>query len=321
MKHLRFALWVSLFAALLTGVVHGQQEPAAPQATQSASTGDSSHLEQRLDQVLAALNSMQHQLDDSKQQIDQLRGELQEVHAQLAAANAEIPAATAEAASRLESSVQQLQEQDEILHAEVKQHDQTKVESASKYPVKINGLVLFSSFLNDGAVDNIDLPIVALPRDPTIAHGSLAATVRQTVLGLEARGPMLWGARSAGDFHVDFFGGVPYTDYTTSTGTLRLRTAHARLDWTNHSLIAGLDAPLVSPIEPTSYVGLGEPPFAWSGNLWVWAPQLESINRAHLGSGTLGLDFSLLDPACAWKSIDLRTAATRPGGEQPPARL
>ena len=313
MKHLRFALWVSLFAALLTGVVHGQQEPAAPQATQSASTGDSSHLEQRLDQVLAALNSMQHQLDDSKQQIDQLRGELQEVHAQLAAANAEIPAATAEAASRLESSVQQLQEQDEILHAEVKQHDQTKVESASKYPVKINGLVLFSSFLNDGAVDNIDLPIVALPRDPTIAHGSLAATVRQTVLGLEARGPMLWGARSAGDFHVDFFGGVPYTDYTTSTGTLRLRTAHARLDWTNHSLIAGLDAPLVSPIEPTSYVGLGEPPFAWSGNLWVWAPQLESINRAHLGSGTLGLDFSLLDSSCAWKSIDLRTATTRPG--------
>jgi hypothetical protein len=296
MKHMRFALQVSLFAALLTGVVHAQQETAAPQATQSVSTADSPRLEQRLDQVLSALNSMQHQLDDSKQQIDQLRGELQEVHAQLAAANAETPAATAEAASQLKSSVQQLQDQDEILHAEVKQHDQTKVESASKYPVKINGLLLFSSFLNDGAVDNIDLPIVALPRDPTIAHGSLAATVRQTILGLEVRGPMLWGARSAGDFHVDFFGGVPYTDYTTSTGTLRLRTAHARLDWANHSLIAALDAPLVSPIEPTSYVGLGEPPFAWSGNLWIWAPQLESINRAHLGSGTLGLDFSLLDP-------------------------
>src|ERR1700722_2610446 len=296
MKNRRFV--ASLLAALLPGTVSAQQEPAAmpPQAQQSASAADSTHLDQRLDQVLAALNGMQHQLDDSKQQIDQLHHELEEMRAQLAAANIETPAATAEAASQLESSVQQLQEQDEILHAEVKQHDQTKVESASKYPVKINGLVLFSSFLNDGAVDNIDLPIVALPRNPTIEHGSLAATVRQTVLGLEAKGPMLWGARSAGDFHVDFFGGVPYTDYTTSTGTLRLRTAHARLDWANHSLIAALDAPLVSPIEPTSYVGLGEPPFAWSGNLWIWAPQLESINRAHLGAGTLGLDFALLDP-------------------------
>ena len=93
-----------------------------------------------------------------------------------------------------------------------------------------------------------------------------------------------WGARSSGDFHVDFFGGVPYADYTTTTGTLRLRTAHTRLDWANHSLIAALDAPLVSPLEPTSYVGLGEPPFAWSGNLWIWLPQVESINRTRLGA-------------------------------------
>ena len=126
------------------------------------------------------------------------------------------PAATAEAASQLQNSVQQLQDQGEILQAEVKQHDQTKVESASKYPVKINGLLLFSSFLNDGAVDNIDLPIVALPRTAAIAHGSLGATMRQTILGLEAKGPTLWDARSSGDFHVDFFGGVPYADYTTT---------------------------------------------------------------------------------------------------------
>ena len=297
MKNRRFV--ASLLAALLPGIVSAQQEPAAmpPQAQQSANAADSTHLDQRLDQVLAALNGMQHQLDDSKQQIDQLHHELEEMRAQLAAANIETPAATAEAASQLQNSVQQLQDQDEILQAEVKQHDQTKVESASKYPVKINGLLLFSSFLNDGAVDNIDLPIVALPRTAAIAHGSLGATMRQTILGLEAKGPTLWGARSSGDFHVDFFGGVPYADYTTTTGTLRLRTAHTRLDWANHSLIAALDAPLVSPLEPTSYVGLGEPPFAWSGNLWIWLPQVESINRTRLGAGTLGYDFSLVDPA------------------------
>jgi hypothetical protein len=296
-KHPGMGLALSM--ALLSGVMNAQQKPAAasPQATEATSVTESTRLEQRLDQVLAALNSMQHQLDDSKQQIDRLQGELREVRTQMQAANAETPPVTAAAASELQRSVQQLQNQDEVLQAEVKQHDQTKVESASKYPVKITGLLLFSSFLNDGAVDNIDLPILAMPRNATTAHGSLAATLRQTILGLESRGPMLWGARSAADFHVDFFGGVPYTDYTTSTGELRLRTAHARLDWANHSLIAALDAPLIAPLQPTSYVGVGEPPLAWSGNLWVWAPQLESINRASLGGGTLGLDFALLDPA------------------------
>ncbi len=81
MKRKRFALTLSLLPSLLTGVVGAQQEPPG-----------STHVEQRLDQVLAALNSMQHQLDDSKQQIEQLRGELEEVHAQLAATNGGNPA-------------------------------------------------------------------------------------------------------------------------------------------------------------------------------------------------------------------------------------
>jgi hypothetical protein len=287
---------LALSIMFLSGVVHAQQQSATPQqAGQSASMIESSRVEQRLDQVLAALSSMQHQLDDSKQQIERLQGELREVRTQLAAPSAETPAVTTVTASELQTSVQQLQNQDDVLQAEVKQHDQTKVESVSKFPVKITGLMLFSSFLNDGAVDNIDLPIVALPR--TTAHGSLAATLRQSILGLESKGPMVWGARASADVHVDFFGGIPYTDYTTSTGTLRLRTAHARLDWANHSLIAGLDTPLISAEQPTSYVGVGEPPLAWSGNLWVWAPQLESINRTSLGAGKLGFDFALLDPA------------------------
>jgi Skp family chaperone for outer membrane proteins len=299
MKNERLVLLIFVSVALVTGTARAQQAGAgpAPQGQQSANTSDSTHLEQRLDQVLAMLNGMQHQLNDSKQQIDQLQSELQEVRAQLAAANGQTPAATAEAASQLQSSVQQLQNDNEILQAEVKQHDQTKVESASKYPVKINGLLLFSSFLNEGAVDNIDLPIVAVAKTGTTANGSLAATMRQTIVGLEARGPMIWGARSSGDFHVDFFGGVPYADYTTTTGNLRLRTAHTRLDWTNHSLIAALDAPLIAPEEPTSYVGVGEPPYAWSGKLWIWAPQIESMNHVRWGTGTLGFDFALMDPA------------------------
>src|SRR5665213_1742459 len=215
MNEKRLGLCLTLSMVLLSGVIHAQQTPA-----EASSGPESTRLEQRLDQVLAALGSMQHQLDDSKRQIDELHDELRAVRAEMQPANAEVPEVTAAAASDLQQSVQQLQSQEEILQAEVKQHDQTKVESSSKYPVKISGLVLFSSFLNDGAVDNIDLPILALPRNAKTAHGSLAATLRQTIFGLEAKGPMLWGARSSADLHVDFFGGVPYADYTTSTGTL-----------------------------------------------------------------------------------------------------
>ena len=278
-----FAWWMMLFS----GVMYAQTTPVA----------ESSHLEQKLDQVLAALSGMQQQLDDSRQRVDQLQTQVRELRAQLSETNSASTAESADQAADLTHSVQQLQNQGEVLQAEVQQHDQTKVESASKFPVKISGLVLFSSFLSDGAVDNIDLPIVALPRTAANAHGSLGATFRQTILGLEAKGPTLGGARSSADAHVDFFGGVPYAEYTTTTGNLRLRTARAKLDWANHSLIAALDAPLISPVQPTSYVGIGEPPFAWSGKLWIWIPQLQSINRANLGGGRVGFDFALVDPA------------------------
>ncbi|MGI8770163.1 MAG: hypothetical protein ACR2JE_01870, partial [Acidobacteriaceae bacterium] len=255
--------------------------------------------EQRLAQVLTALDGMQRRLNDSQQQIEQLRAELQQVRTQLAAekTDAQDAAAASQAAADLQRSVQQLQDQGEVLQAEVKQHEQTKVESASKYPLRLSGMLLFSSFSNDGAVDNIDLPIVALPRDQTVAHGSLSATLRQTIVALDATGPVLWGAHSAASVRVDFFGGVPYAGYSTTAGTLRLRTAHLNLDWPNHSLLAALDAPLISPLEPTSFVGIGEPALAWSGNLWTWSPQIELMNRASVAGGKLGFDFALIDPA------------------------
>ncbi|MGC2400221.1 MAG: hypothetical protein WA510_10580 [Acidobacteriaceae bacterium] len=269
-----------------------QQNPTPPGETRDA---EASRIEQRLDQVLAALGGMQHELEASKQQIDQLQNQMRDLRSQMQAANPDSNATAA--AAQLQQSVQQLQSDDEILQSEVKQHDQTKVETTSKFPLRVSGLVLFSSFLNNGAVDNIDLPILALPRAAnSSAGGSFAATLRQSVIGLNARGPEVGGAQSSADMHVDFFGGVPYTGYTTATGTLRLRTAHVRLDWPDHSLVGAFDSPLITPLQPTSYIAIGEPALSWSGNLWVWAPQLQSLNRTALGPGSLHYDFSLIDP-------------------------
>jgi hypothetical protein len=149
------------------------------------------------------------------------------------------------------------------------------VESESKYPVKLSGLVLLNGFINTRAVD--------LPATPTTAldgSGSSGISIRQTLLGFEAHGPHLWGASSSADLHVDFAGtpasgiGTSAASYSYATGdtVLRLRTAHARLDWNHTQAYFALDRPLLSPDSPASLTAVAEPALAWSGNLWMWNP-------------------------------------------------
>ena len=282
-----FALTVFLSAGMVEAQLSDTHSGNAPNAN---NTG---RMEQRMDQLLTALDHMREQLDQSQREMEQMRAELQELRTQLTQTRgSEEPA---QAASSLQASVQQLQEQTDVLQAEVKQHDQTKLESLSKYPVRISGMLLFTSQLNGSNVDDIDVPIVARPDYAHQPHGSLSATARQTILGLEAKGPSLWGARSSADINVDFFGGVPYADYSTSAGLLRLRTAHANLDWSTRSLAVTFDRPLISPLQPTSFLSVGEPALAWSGNLWTWAPQLEFKDNSLLSNRKLGIEAALID--------------------------
>lgn len=272
--------------SLGTGICEGQQADTQPNSS-------SVRLEKRMDQLMTALDSMREQLDKSQREMEQMRSEIEDLRTQLA--QTRTGEAPEQAATDLQSSVQQLQEQSAVLQAEVKQHDQTKVESLSKYPVRISGMLLFTSLLNSSNVDNIDLPIIAQPQYGNQPQGSLSATARQTILGLEAEGPSLWGARSSADISVDFFGGIPYADYSTSSGLLRLRTAHAGLDWSHRSLLASFDRPLVSPLQPTSFLSVGEPALAWSGNLWTWSPQLEFKDSSLLANKKLEIDTGLID--------------------------
>ena len=110
------------------------------------------------------------------------------------------------------------------------------MESESRFPVKITGLLLFTGFANTEAVDAAATPTLALP-----GPGSTGATVRQTLLGLDARGPHLLGATSVADlradFRADFNGASPpgvsasiYSGpYSNNATLLRLRTAHVPL--------------------------------------------------------------------------------------------
>jgi len=79
-------------------------------------------------------------------------------------------------------------------------------------------------------------------------------------------------------------------------GIARLRTARARLDWKNWSLVAGQDTPFFSPLSPTSYATIAEPALSWSGNLWVWQPQIRAERRWSVSEkSNLTWSFGILD--------------------------
>ena len=67
--------------------------------------------------------------------------------------------------------------------------------------MQITVLLLPNGFVNTSAVDLAATPTIAIP-----GGGSTGASIRQTVLGFNARGPHLFGARTYADLRVDFDG-------------------------------------------------------------------------------------------------------------------
>ena len=190
-----------------------------------------------------------------------------------------------------------LDEEYELLAGKVDDQFQTKVESASKYRMRISGIVLMNMFSNQGVVDNIDLPEVAYFRSPGNSGGSFGATLRQSQLGFEVFGPRLAGARTRADLQLDLAGGFPVEPNGTTSGLMRLRTATMRMDWENTSVVAGQDGLFFSPNSPTSFASLAEPALSYAGNLWSWVPQIRVEHRFTVGeSSSLLLQGGILDP-------------------------
>ncbi len=309
-RRIRIAGIAFAVAACAMALKAQQQSANAAPADNSATSAD---MEKHMDEMSAKIESMRQQLIDSQKEMEEMRAELNDLRRQVAGKDQSDAENTAAA---LRASVEQLEEKSDVLESEVRQHDQTKVESASKYPVRISGTILFTSVLNSGNTENIDDPIIAMQPQPGASQGSLSATARQTILGLDGTGPHIWGASSSAAATVDFFGGIPYADFTTAAGLLRLRTAHATLAWSDRAMTMAFDSPIITPREPTSWVTVGEPALAWSGNLWVWAPQLEFSQDL---PARLRAEFALVDPAApgASGSAGLRTPDPAETSRQP----
>jgi len=189
-----------------------------------------------------------------------------------------------------------LEEEYQLLSGKVDEHYQSKVESASKYRVRLSGIVLFNLFANKGNVENQDFPSIAIPVVPGNPSGSVGATLRQSQVGLEVFGPQVAGARTTADVQMDFAGGFQNTWNGVNSGLVRLRTATVRLDWAKTSIVAGQDGLFFSPLTPTSFASLAVPALTYAGNLWSWTPQIRVEHRFVVSEGaSLLLQGGILD--------------------------
>jgi hypothetical protein len=316
----------------MVGVVGLQLIVAAPLVAQSANPPaadptPAEHmqmLEQRIDRLTEALSAAQRQVDEDHRNMQAMQAELEELRKTLpGSGTASAEQANTSAAGQLQQAVTQIREEQEVLASQVQQHEQTKLESASKFPVRFHGLVLFNAIVNEGVVDQSDLPTSALERIPGKSHGSVGAGLRQTLLNFEGTGPSLWNGHLFADVSLDFFGGVTEGGLSAPAGLVRMRTAGITWEWSNDLLRAGYDGPLISPLSPDSLAEIAQPSLAWSGNLWVWAPQLRWEHRIPLaGDRQVGVELGLYDPsynainaAGAYNSVSPGEAARQPGYE------
>jgi len=226
-----------------------------------------------LEQILNRLDRLEKENQQLAQEIRALRSELARVH--------ELPGnPPAEAANAAAARPPDLDERMEVQERRLDEQAQTKVESSQHFPVRITGMALFNAFLNSHPNDGLVVPVTA-PATHTALTGG--ATLRQTILGLDFRGPEIFdGGKIHGFVNMEFFGGEgePYNSL------VRLRTAGIEVNWENTTVMFGQDKPLISPREPNSLAQVGLSPLTGAGNLWLWQPQARVEQRLHLDART-----------------------------------
>lgn len=285
---------------LLVSVVSWPQQSAAASSPGDATAAAIRELQQQVSELRTAMAEMRADSERYRAENSELRHELQATRGPSIASagsprvsappqdsyqmgsSADTDPASAQSpqtnqTSSLEDRVTSLEESTQLVNSKVEDQYQTKVESASKYRVRLSGIVLLNLFNNHGATDNQDFP--SYVTGPSTGTGNFGATIRQSEIGLEVFGPTFAGAKTSASLQADFAGGFPETWNGVDSGILRLRTASMRMDWKNTSLVLGQDNAFFSPLTPTSFASLAVPALNYAGNLWAWTPQVRVEHR------------------------------------------
>jgi hypothetical protein len=283
----------------------------------------SADLSAKIDVMTHSIEQVQNELAQSRREIQQLRDML----AQILKAQANAPtanrseenAAGSTELQKTEAPPAHITEDDwQILNAKVEEHEQVKVESSSKYRLKLSGIVLLNVFDTSGQLDNLDAPTVAVQPPPYAGTGSFAASFRQSILGLRGIGPTVFGARTSSDLQLDFINGAAGPYGGVGSGVVGLRIARLQFDWSNFSVTGGLETPFFSPNSPTSYLSLAVPAFASAGNLWNWTPTLRVERRFDFTSSEIKIEAGIMDSTgYSVSGSDLRVPTPGESSRQP----
>jgi hypothetical protein len=285
----RPVVWTGIACLALPGLLFGQG--AAPDNSDAQSTsGDIRELQTQVSELKQILLQMSEEMTKSRQETTQLRDELEALRKQI---GSQVPNAAATGQSGIdaqgqgspstqtpapgqEERLERLEEQVQLEQAAIGEQNQTKVESASKFHVRLSGAVIFNVINNVGAVDSLDFPELATGGlgYGTSAGGSFGMNLSQSLIGLEVFGPTVGGAHVSGNVQFDFAGGYADTPNGAVLGLPRLRTGVIRIAGTNTDVVAGQDTPFFSPLSPTSFAYSANPEFSYAGNLWTWTPQI-----------------------------------------------
>src|SRR5258708_16737267 len=291
-EFLRWAILMGVTAWTASGIAQEARNRAdLPSSELSAASSDSvRELREQVRGLQAAGAGMRSDWQSARAETEELRRELDEIRAMRGARNAGLRDAVAKsdatsvdvAAGSSQDSSQNviqndapgnqeedqkedqrksehaasLEEEYQLLSGKVDDQYQTKVESASKYRLRLSGIVLMNLVSNQGWVDSIDLPTLAGPRPAGDSGGSFSATLRQSEIGFEAFGPTVAGAKTRADLQLDLAGGVPSLPNGVNSRLQRLRTGTMRLDRTNPSVIVRPDGLFFSPTSPPSFSSL-----------------------------------------------------------------
>jgi FtsZ-binding cell division protein ZapB len=281
------------------------------------------HLQLQVETLNSQMSELRNAQQDTLREAEQLRTELNQTREQLAAKTGSAPefyaagpaisrvsaavtlpslsSPSSEASANFPSQVQsaedtpkgdlqqrisKLEDDQELMNDKIIEQSQTKVESGSKYRVRLSGLVLLNTAVTRGSVDNLDVPQIAVPPEAPGVAGSFSGSLRQSQIGIETFGPDIAGARTNANLKFDFAGGFPNTPNGAAFGVVRLRTGTVRLDWANTSIVAGQDAIFFAPLTPTTLSSLAIPALSYTGNLWSWTPQVRIEHRFALSENS-----------------------------------
>ena len=192
-------------------------------------------------------------------------------------------ASTSDGAPSPAARIDALEEKVEVNAGRLSEHDQVKVESSQRTPLRLKGMLLLNIYRNGRHVSPTSTPR-EYPISASTAPGPITAGAmwRQSVIGLEFDTPQ---ALLGGQFHGSFFMDMAAGGDSVLNISPRLRTASIDGRWKTRSIFFGQEKPILSPREPTSLAQMAVSPLAGAGNLWRWRPQVRFEQRLPLGEG------------------------------------